>query len=187
MVKKLVRLGASLTVRTSAGCTALYQASFSGFLGCAALVLGRPGASKMTPNEVNLAADGKWTALHTAAAGGYLRVCGVLIQAGARLDLETVDTFTPLMLAHTYHPGNVPLLQLLSGNWAGPLPGTACERCFTVPDSALMHCSGCLTVSYCCPRCAKADWPRHAAYCKERRAAKEARLVPRDRKQRLVF
>ena len=134
----------------------------------------------MTPAEVSLASRSGCTALHFGAGSGsgYLRVCGILIQAGARLDVVNADGETPLMLAQGKQPDNAPLHTLLAGNWTGPLPGTACERCCAVPDSALMHCSGCHAVRYCCPRCASADWPRHAAYCKERRAAREARRRP---------
>ena len=97
------------------------------------------------------------------------------MQAGAQLDAVTADGETPLMVAQEEHPSNVPLLELLAGNAPLPLPGTACERCATVPDSALMHCSGCHSVRYCCPRCATADWPRHAAVCKEWRETWDAR------------
>lgn len=132
----------------------------------------------MSPAEVDLAISALgYTALHSAAGCGHLRVCGVLIQAGVRLDAVDEDGTTPLALAQQVHPLNAPLHELLSGNWAGPLPGTVCERCAVVPDSQLMHCSGCHSVSYCCPRCATADWPRHAAFCKARKKAQESSLL----------
>ena len=84
------------------------------------------------------------------------------------------------MLAMRLHPLNAPLHALLSGDATMPLPGTACERCAAVPDSALMHCSGCHSVRYCCPRCATADWPSHAAFCKERREEEEAKRKRED-------
>ena len=90
------------------------------------------------------------------------------------MDAKNCDGDTPLARAQRDWPNNAPLHELLSGNWAGSLPGTACEHCGTVPDSQLMHCSGCHSVRYCCPRCATADWPRHAAYCKERHRALSA-------------
>ena len=58
------------------------------------------------------------------------------MQAGARLDAISSDGKTPLMVAQQYYPDNAPLLEVLSGNWAGPLPGTVCERCAAVPDFA---------------------------------------------------
>ena len=127
---------------------------------------------------VDEAVKSGFSPLHNAAARGHLRVCGLLIQAGASLGAKTFEGRTALMLAQDYVPDNAPLLELLSGTWVGPLPGTACERCSAAPDSALLHCAGCLAVRYCCPRCAAADWPRHAAFCKPRREAREARLRP---------
>ena len=180
MVKKLLRLGASRTALNSANETPLSYAALNGFLSCTALLLGRPGAFRMTPAEVNLVSTTGWTALHYGAANGHLRVCGLLVQAGARLDATNADGKTPLKLAQQWHPANAPLHTLLAGIRLGPLPGTACERCAAVPDTALLHCSGCLSVRYCCPRCAAADWPRHAAYCKERREMREARKRPKD-------
>ena len=176
MVKKLLRLGASRTALDSVNETALSYATSGGYLSCAAILLGRSGAFRMTPAEVNLASSDPafsgWTALHYGARSGQSRVCGLLMQAGARLDAADADGNTPLMVAQHEHPtDNALFLKLLSGNWAGPLPGTTCEHCFAVPESALMHCSGCLSVRYCCPRCATADWPQHAAYCKEQREA----------------
>ena len=173
MVKALLRRGASRLAVDSDGAAPLFSASNCGFLSCAVQLLG--GLSDDSRPELELAAVGGemggYTPLLAAAARGNLRVCGVLVQAGARLDATTNSGLTPLRIVQIQFPGNAPLHALLSGNWAGPLPGTTCEHCDTVPDSALLHCSGCQAVRYCCPRCAKADWPRHAAYCKVRRAA----------------
>ena len=130
----------------------------------------------MTPAQVNAPGCTGWAPLHHAAIEGNARVCGLLIQAGARLDVTDEVGANPLVFVQDEHPENALLLALLSGTWTGPLPGTVCERCSAVPDSALMHCSGCLSVAYCCPRCATADWPSHAAYCKERREKREADL-----------
>ena len=173
IVKTLVRRGASRTALNEQNESALFYAAVRGYLSCAAILLGQPGAFKMSPAEVNLVNQVGWTALHYGARYGHLCACGLLMQAGASLDAANAKGKTPLMLAQKYQPANAPLLSLLSGNWTGPLPGTACERCAAVPESALLHCSGCLSVRYCCPRCATADWPRHAAFCKERREVRE--------------
>ena len=178
MVTALLRRGASRTTVTNDGGTALHYAASYGYLSCCCVLLGQPGAFRMTPAVVNMADQRGWTALHDAARHGHVRVCGLLIQAGASLDATKEDGKTPLMVAQEEHPDNALLLTLLAGDWVGPLPGTACERCATVPDSALLHCSACQSVSYCCPRCAAADWPRHAVLCKETRRKREARLRP---------
>ena len=178
MLKSLLRRGACRTSVDNALLTPLHHAAMRGYASCVALLLGQPGAPRMTPQEVDLPEDDAWTALHHAAARGHARVCGLLIQAGARLDAMNSDGETPLMVAQMGHPANSPLLALLAGTWVGPQPGTLCEHCLDVPDSALMHCSGCLSVSYCCPRCAAADWPLHADFCKEWRETREARLRP---------
>ena len=172
-VQALVRRGASLTAVNSLGHTPLCAASEGGALRSLVAVLGLPGSFRMTPAEVNIAAANGCTALHPASARGDSRACGLLIQAGARLDAMNVNGETPLIVAQQRHPDKSQLHTLLSGNWAGPLPGTFCDRCHAVPDSQLMHCSGCLSVRYCCPRCATADWPSHAAFCKERRAVRK--------------
>ena len=173
MVKQLLRLGASRFAADSRQATALSYASKAGHLSCIALLLGQPGAFRMTPAEIDYVPEDGWTALHDAVQCGHLYGCGLLIQAGARLDAINVDGNTSVEIAQQYQPDNALLLKLLSGNWVGPLPGTTCECCFAVPDSALLHCSGCLSARYCCPRCAAADWPRHAAFCKERRVELE--------------
>ena len=170
MVEALLRRGASRVALDSDGCAPLHYAVSS--LSCVVLMLGQPGAFKMTPAEVNLENEEGLTALYTAARTGLARVCGLLIQAGARLDAASRDGQTPLMIAQQEHPDNAMLLELLSGTAPLPLPGTACERCAAIPDSALLHCAGCLSVRYCCPRCAAADWPRHASFCKERKEAR---------------
>ena len=169
LTKRLLQCGALRTAVDCNGSTPCFLASNNGNLSCLALLLGQPGAFRLTPAEVNVTSSGDYSPLHLAAGRGHLRVCGMLIQAGARLDAKTIADSTPLLFAQKKHPSNAPLHALLSGAWTGPLPGTVCERCDTVPDSALLHCSGCLSVRYCCPRCAMADWPRHAAYCMERR------------------
>jgi uncharacterized protein len=174
MMKPLLRHGAARSATRSDGSTPLLLAALTGDLHAASLLLGPPMAFKMSPAEVNMAMTASgYTALHSAAGCGHIRVCGRLMQAGARLDATCKKGDTPLALAQQVHPLNAPLHELLSGNWAGPLPGSVCERCAAAPDSLLMYCSGCHSVSYCCPRCATADWPRHAAFCMARKEAQE--------------
>lgn len=139
IAKELLRRGALCSAVTCEGATPLRNVSSGGNLLIIALLLGRPGSFRMTPAELNLASGGGFNALHTAARSGYLSVCGLLVQAGASLDAMTNDGNSPLMVAQQCQPDNVPLHQLLSGNWTGPLPGTTCERCAAVPDSPLAH------------------------------------------------
>ena len=175
MVTTMLRMGALRNIAGSTGFTPLITSTSQNHLSCVVALLGGQRAGfAMSPDEVSVAPARGWTALHSAAHWGHPRICGVLIQAGARLDVVTEKGFTPMMIAQRYHPTDVSLHTLLSGDWVGPLPGTFCEHCHAVPDSALMHCSGCLTLPYCCPRCAAADWPRHAPFCKERRVAMES-------------
>ena len=180
MAAALLRRGAERTAVDVTGSNPLIAAANGSHLSCVVLLVGRPGAFRMTPAQVDMKTkeqDFGFNALQCSAVRGRMRICGVLLQAGADLDATVASGETALVLAAQNHPDNMPLLELLSGTWAGPLPGTVCERCSVVPDSQLMHCSGCLSVRYCCPRCATADWTRHAAFCKERREARETRGV----------
>ena len=176
-VRPLLRRGAQRTVVDDTGSTPLLYASTGGWLSICTALLGQPGAFRMTPAELDMpttSSRGGLTALQCAAVRGHTHVCGVLLQAGASLDAMSSSGATALTIArHNQQPTNASLLALLSGTWVGPLPGTACERCSTMPDSALMHCSGCLSVRYCCPRCATTDWPRHAEYCRRRKMVRE--------------
>ena len=183
LARALARHGASRTALDSAGHSALHFAAYIGDVFSTVRLLGRPGAFLMSPAEVNIADEDGCTALHEAARVGRINLCGVLIQAGARLDATNCKGKTPLEAAQeepeedssddSDTPPSEALLQLLAGNSQGPLPGTACERCAAVPDSQLMHCAGCYVARYCCPRCAAADWPRHAEECKGWREERE--------------
>ena len=127
MVKSLLRHGASRSAVTNQGTTPLLYAAACGNLSCVALLLGQPGAFRMTPAEINAGAVQGLTALHMVVVEGHTRVCGLLIQAGARLDATTLDGETPLMLAQKHQPNNAPL--------AGCWPATAPPRCLALPAS----------------------------------------------------
>ena len=189
MAKALVERGASRTARDSWQRIPLHDAAGEGNLSCVVLLVGRLGKFKMTPAEVNAAERNGNTALHLAAAGGHEKVCGVLIQAGARLDASNSDDRTPLRLAQQMCPGNAALHALLSGG-GGPaqqLPGTVCDHCGkTAAEAAvpyLKSCGSCFEMRYCGAACSVAAWPGHKAACKEKRAEREmktkvALLVP---------
>ena len=104
-------------------------------------------------------------------------MCGVLIVAGARLDMKTVEGFTPLMLALQEHPTNTALLALLSGNGPTQLPGTFCDHCGKTAEQAkvklLKVCGACHGMRFCDAACQKAAWPEHKEACKARVAERE--------------
>ena len=190
MCKALVKRGASRMARDSLQRIPLHWAAFSGHLSCILLLVGRPGKVLMTPEEVD-AVDAKgWTPLHLAAFGGFDKICGVLIQAGARLDTKTRFGDTPLMLAQRDHPTNAALLMLLSSGSFGPaqpLPGTVCDHCGKTAEQAsvklLKVCGNCHGARFCNAACQTAAWPGHKAACKarvkEREEATKLRIVER--------
>ena len=129
MAAVLLHRGASRTASNSLGQTPAYVAAAKGHLSCLVLLLGLPGDYKMTPAEVNAATEDGVTALHAAALFGHIKCCGVLIAAGASLDVETKHGITPLMLAQREHPSNAAMLELLSGRVAEHPPGVGCDQC----------------------------------------------------------
>ena len=184
MLSALLKRGAARMARDCKGQLPLHCAAASGHLACVIALIGRPGKVKMTPEEVNTAEAKGITPLHFAAIQGHEKICGVLLQAGARLVAKTASGRTPLMLAQHYHPANAALLALLSGG-ASPaqLPGTVCDHCGkTAEQAAVSHlrsCGACFEMRYCGAACSAAAWPAHKAACKERRAEREKRTEAR--------
>jgi len=176
IAKLLLSHGASRTASDSEHRTPLHEAAASGHVGCVALLLGKPGAYKLTPEEVNATASGGQTPLHFAASHGHGNVCGTLIAAGARLDAVDALGYTPLMLCRQEHPANTAMLDLLSGRGPAQPPGTVCDGC-GVPETeaSLRACNGCLVARFCGNACLRAAWPAHKAECKRAQAAREER------------
>ena len=173
MAKAVLQRGASRMARDSQGQIPLHRAAGQGHLSCVLLLIGRPGKPLMSPAEVDAVASFGCTALHFAADQGFEKICGVLIQAGARLDAKMEDGFTPLMLAQHKHPTNAALLAVLSGNGpAQPLPGTVCDHCGKTAEQAsvklLKVCGNCHAARFCNAACQTAAWPGHKASCKAR-------------------
>ena len=141
----------------------------------------------MTPAEVDAGDRNGVAALHLAAFGGSEKVCGVLIQAGARLDAKSTLGYTPLMVAQQKHPNNAALHALLSGAGPAHLPGTVCDHCGKTAEQAsgpfLKTCGACHGMRYCGTACSAAAWPGHKAACKarvkEREEATKVVLVER--------
>ena len=183
MCKALLNRGASRMARDCAQRIPLHFASRNGHLSCVLLLIGRPGKVLMTPEEVDAVDVFGWTALHLAAFGGFEKVCGVLIQAGARLDAKSPKGDTPLMCAQHFQPANAALLALLSG--AGPAnpPGTVCDHCGKTAEQAsvpfLKSCGSCYAMRYCGAACSAAAWPGHKAACKARKVEREKATKPR--------
>ena len=86
MARALLKRGADRMARDDGQHSPLHCAAAAGALSCVILLVGRPEKPSLSPDEVNAANVEGWTALHYAAFGGYEKVCGVLLWAGARLD-----------------------------------------------------------------------------------------------------
>jgi len=179
MAKALLRRGALRTARDSCQRTPLHHTSQYGNASCLALLLGKPGRYKLTPDEVNAADIRGLTPLHLAAFHGHANICGSLIAAGARLDAVMSSGATPLMLAQQKHPANTAMLDLLAGRGPEHPPGTVCDGCGRPEAEVQLHpCSGCWAARYCSSACNAAAWPAHKAECKRLQAAREERSTP---------
>jgi len=153
---------------------------------CLNLILGKEGRYKLSLEQENESNTDGWTALHTAAFCGQAKCCGLLIAAGARLDVRLPDGATPLMLAQQEHPAKMALLDVLSGRGPAVLPGTGCDHCGTASGAdgrSVKICNGCHSARFCGPACLAAAWPAHKVECRrkaaEEKAAAQARIVPR--------
>ena len=181
MCKALLTRGASRMSRDNLQRIPLHWAAREGNLSCVLVLIGRPGKALMTPAEVDAVDEHGHTALHLAACGGFEKACGVLLQAGARLDAKTEDGFTPLMCAQQEHPTHAALLALLSGQGPSsqPLPGTVCDHCGKTAEQAsvklLKVCGNCHGVRFCNAACQTAAWPGHKKACRARVAEREER------------
>ena len=117
------------------------------------------------------------------AEKGHIKICGVLLEAGARLDVKASDGYTLLMLAQRFHATNAPLLALLSGGAPVQPPGTVCDHCGKTAAqasvNALKACSQCQAVRYCSVECSVAAWPGHKAACKARAVEREEAAKPK--------
>jgi ankyrin repeat protein len=180
IAKALLRRGASRTARDSNQRTPLHEAcQAGGHLFLAALLVGRPGRYKLTPDEVNATDVNGGTALHYAAFNGHIQCCGMLIAAGARLDVRAVDRNTPLMLAQQFHPANAELHALLAGGGQAQAPGTLCDHCGEPEaETKLKSCIDCLVARYCGTACANAAWRSHKTECRRITAARVKRATP---------
>ena len=182
MAKALLKRGADRMAKDGNQRTPLHWASQNGHLSCLTLLVGQPGRRKMTPAEVDAVDVKGATALHIAAELGFDKIAGVLLEAGARLDLKTAKGGTPLMYAQQLHPTNAALLALLSGAGPAQPPGTVCDHCGKTAAQAsvnsLKACSECHAVRYCSAACGAAAWKGHKKACRARAKEREAKTKP---------
>jgi ankyrin repeat protein len=179
IVRALLRRGALRTARDSLQSTPLHHACREGHLFLAALLVGRPGRYKLTPDEVNATHVNGFTPLHYAAAYGHIQCCGMLIAAGSRLDVRSADGSTPLMRAQHEHPANAELHALLAGGGPAQAPGTLCDHCCEPEaETKLKSCVDCLVARYCGTACANAAWRSHKSECRRITAARVKRVTP---------
>ena len=182
LVKTLLSYGASRMARDSDLRLPLHMSAQEGHLAGVIALIGRPGKVKMTPDEVSSADKDGVTPLHLAASSGLsLEICGVLVQAGARLDAISDSGHTPLQVAQLRHPTNAALLALLSGAGPAALPGTVCDHCGKTAEQAsvrnLKSCGACYGMRYCGAACSAAAWAGHKTTCKERVKEREKRTT----------
>ena len=182
MAKALLKRGADRMAKDSLQRTSLHYAAFYGHLSCLTLLIGQPGRRKMTPAEVDAVDEQGRTALHMSAEKGHIKIAGVLLEAGARLDAKTSEGGTPLMIAQQFHPTNAPLLALLAGTGPAILPGTVCDHCGKTAAQAsvnsLKACSECHAVRYCGAACGAAAWKGHKKACRARAKEREEAAKP---------
>ena len=182
MAKALLKRGANRMAKDSYQRTPLHWAAQNGHLACVVLLIGQPGRYKMTPADVDAADERGVTALHLAAVKAHEKICGVLLEAGARLDVIASQGHTPLMAAQQFHPTNAALLALLSGQGPAQLPGTVCDHCGKTAAQAsvnnLKGCEQCQAVRYCGAACQTAAWQGHKKACRARAKEREERTTP---------
>ena len=181
MARALLKRGADRMARDSLQRTPLNCAARED-LSCCVLLVGQPGRRKMSPAEVNAADVNGGTALHHAAGKGHEKICGFLLEAGARLDARSISGHTPLMAAQHYQRTNAALHALLSGAGPANLPGTVCDHCGKTAAQAsvnnLKACSECHAVRYCGAACSAAAWAGHKKACRARAKEREEETKP---------
>jgi len=183
MVKALLKRGASRTAKDSKGCSAAFYAAQCGHLSCLNLILGKEGNYKLSVEQVNAANIDGATALHFAAFLGHGKCVGLLVAAGARLDVTTPNGDTPLMLARHRHATDSALLDVLAGRGPPRLPGVGCDHCGATsgPDGrSVKICNGCHSARFCGDACLDAAWPTHKVECRRMAAEQKASVEPRD-------
>jgi ankyrin repeat protein len=91
-VRRLIKAGADLEVRTSDGWTPLHVAAMRGRTDAAKALIAAGADLEAKDND-------DWTPLHDAAAFGHTEIAKALIQAGADLEAKNKVGWTPLHFA----------------------------------------------------------------------------------------
>lgn len=167
MTAALLENGASVTAQDSVHSVPLHRAAARGHLSCVALLL-----QHMTPAESDTRNVEGNTALHLAAYNGHIKVCGVLITAGASPHLTKPSGQTALDLLRDRHSADGALLALLADEGSAKLPGMVCDCCGIKPSSALF-CPDCGGAVYCGATCMEAVRMEHLAACESKRKESE--------------
>lgn len=115
IVRILVEAGADVNaVEPTFGAVPLHKAAYNGRAEILAILAAQPDIDLDVPGPSN-----GYTPLHDAIWLGYPDCAQVLIDAGARLDLEGHDGKTPLMLAEESFGAEHPLARLIASKMSG--------------------------------------------------------------------
>jgi len=110
IARLLVEAGADVNaVEPTFGAVPLHKAAYNGRADILAILAAQPGIDLNVPGPSN-----GYTPLHDAIWLGYPDCAQVLVEAGARLDLEGHDGKTPLMLARESFGDDHPLVRLIA-------------------------------------------------------------------------
>lgn len=110
IVRLLVAAGADVNaVEPTFGAVPLHKAAYNGRSEILAILATQPGVDLNVPGPSN-----GYTPLHDALWLGYAECARVLVEAGARLDLEGHDGKTPLMLAKEAFGVDDPLVRMIA-------------------------------------------------------------------------
>lgn len=110
IARLLVEAGADVNaVEPTFGAVPLHKAAYNGRADILAILAAQPGIDLNVPGPSN-----GYTPLHDAIWLGYPDCAQVLVEAGARLDLEGHDGKTPLMLAREAFGADHPLVRLIA-------------------------------------------------------------------------
>jgi uncharacterized protein len=110
IVKILVEAGADVNaVEPTFGAVPLHKAAYNGRAEILAILAAQPGVDLNVPGPSN-----GYTPLHDAIWLGYPDCAQVLVEAGARLDLEGHDGKTPLVLAEESFGADHSLTRLIA-------------------------------------------------------------------------